>query len=87
MWFDSDATQGYNLNVCTSTDVWTPLFSDISNNVGIGTSSPIGAFVVVNGNVGIGTWSPIGQLEVRGGSGATRIWTGAGTDTECDRGR
>src|SRR6185503_17777259 len=36
----------------------------------------------MTGNVGIGTWSPIGSLEVRGTS-ATRIWTGAGTDTNA----
>ncbi len=35
-----------------------------SNNVGIGTSTPQGGFVVTNGNVGIGTWAPDNPLFV-----------------------
>jgi len=37
-----------------------------SNNVGIGTSTPQGGFVVTNGNVGIGTWAPVKFLDVEG---------------------
>ena len=35
-----------------------------SNNVGIGTSTPQGGFVVTNGNVGIGTWVPAQSFEI-----------------------
>ncbi len=35
-------------------------------NVGIGTSTPQGGFVVTNGNVGIGTWSPVKPFTVIG---------------------
>jgi hypothetical protein len=52
-------------------------------NIGIGTSTPVGALTVMSGNVGIGTWSPVGALEVKGLAGATRIWTGTGTDTNA----
>ena len=37
-------------------------------NVGIGTTTPQGGFVVTNGNVGIGTWAPGAALIVRGGN-------------------
>ena len=53
-----------------------------SGNIGFGTLNPVAGLSVMTGNVGIGTWSPIGSLEVKGGS-ATRIWTGAGTDTNA----
>ncbi len=50
---------------------WTQIGSNIytttgSNNVGIGTTTPQGGFVVTNGNVGIGTWSPVNALSVAG---------------------
>jgi filamentous hemagglutinin len=54
-----------------------------TGNVGIGTLTPVAGTAIMNGNVGIGTWSPVGALEVKGLSGATRIWTGAGTDTNA----
>ncbi len=37
-----------------------------NGNVGIGTTAPVGGFVVMNGNVGIGTFSPNAALEVLG---------------------
>jgi len=39
-----------------------------SGNVGVGTTTPQGGFVVTNGNVGIGTWVPGGSLDVEGTS-------------------
>jgi len=51
----------------------TPTFSNATysalftgGNVGIGTTTPQGAFVVTNGNVGIGTWSPTQTVTVSG---------------------
>lgn len=38
-----------------------------SGNVGIGTATQTGAFVVTGGNVGIGTWIPSAALNVKGG--------------------
>jgi len=35
-----------------------------SGNLGVGTTTPQGAFVVTNGNVGIGTWVPGSALQV-----------------------
>jgi len=48
---------------------WTASGSNVytttgSNNVGIGTSTPQGGFVVNNGNVGIGTWAPADLFQV-----------------------
>jgi hypothetical protein len=64
----SSGVAGWSLN---GTNVYT---TTGSNNVGIGTSTPRGGFVVTNGNVGIGTWAPISTLSVAGnaviGSGA-----------------
>jgi hypothetical protein len=42
-----------------------------NGNVGIGTTTPQGAFVVTNGNVGVGTWAPRGLLDVEGTVGAS----------------
>lgn len=63
---------------------------DVSGNIGIGTTAPLGGFVVMNGNVGIGTWSPTNKLQVVGtvaataftgnGSGLTGIAAGGWTD-------
>ncbi len=50
-----------------------------SGNIGIGTSTPQGGFVVTNGSVGIGTWAPASQFHVKGGSAGLRIQrTGGG---------
>ena len=43
-----------------------PFNTSVNMNVGIGTATPQGAFVVVNGNVGIGTWAPATALDVAG---------------------
>ena len=45
------------------------------SNVGIGTSTPQGAFVVTNGNVGIGTWVPSNILSV-GANAFGVTWNG-----------
>ena len=42
-----------------------------TGNVGIGTNTPQGAFVVTNGNVGIGTWAPSALLNVNGAATIT----------------
>ena len=39
---------------------------DDNGNVGIGTTTPVGALSVMNGNVGIGTWVPTQQLQIIG---------------------
>ncbi len=45
----------------------TPALTMLTNgNVGIGTTTPQGGFVVTNGNVGIGTWAPRTMLDVSG---------------------
>ncbi len=52
-WTWSALASGPNFNDTTSK----PLTGNSSGNVGIGTTTPQGAFVVTNGNVGIGTWT------------------------------
>jgi len=52
-----------------------------AGNVGIGTSTPQGAFVVTNGNVGIGTWAPRGQLDVEGTLSVTTFGGNVGIGT------
>ena len=37
-----------------------------TNNIGIGTTTPVGGLTVMNGNVGIGTWVPGLILDVKG---------------------
>jgi len=44
-----------------------PFNTSHSMNIGIGTATPQGAFVVTNGNVGIGTWAPSAALDVETG--------------------
>jgi len=45
------------------------VYTTVGNeNVGIGTTTPQGGFVVTNGNVGIGTWAPAALLAVGPGS-------------------
>jgi len=43
-----------------------PFNTASSGNIGIGTTTPQGGFVVMNGNVGIGTWLPANTLDVKG---------------------
>src|SRR5204862_195564 len=69
------------------------LLMNSSGNVGVGTTTPVGALTVMNGNVGIGTWSPTAKLQVIGivkatsftgdGSGLTGLSAGA-TITDAD---
>jgi len=51
-----------------ATASYLPFNTSVNMNVGIGTSTPQGAFVVTNGNVGIGTWAPQGALVVQNGN-------------------
>jgi hypothetical protein len=74
-----NSNQAINFNVSSVTK----MAITGGGNVGIGTVTPVNGTAIMNGNVGIGTWSPVGALEVKGLSGATRIWTGAGTDTNA----
>jgi hypothetical protein len=46
-----------------------PFNTNVNMNVGIGTSTPMGALAVMSGNVGIGTWVPGGALVVMGNVG------------------
>jgi hypothetical protein len=60
-----------------------PFNTSVNMNVGIGTSTPQSAFVVVNGNVGIGTWTAAGgNLIVNGGGnvGISTAWPGQALD-------
>lgn len=60
----------------SAVDTNTRLTIDSSGNIGIGTTTPQGAFVVTNGNVGIGTFTADGgRLIVKGGN------VGIGTTT------
>src|SRR5262245_24505812 len=43
----------------------------VGSNIGIGTSTPVGALTVMSGNVGVGTWSPTQRLQVVGTVSAT----------------
>ncbi len=59
------------------------LVIDGSGNIGIGTDTPIGGFLITNGNVGIGTWTAMGgQLIVRGPGnvGIGSAWPGKTLD-------
>ena len=43
-----------------------PFNTNVNLNVGIGTSTPMGALAVMSGNVGIGTWAPVKPFSVIG---------------------
>lgn len=49
-----------------------------SDNVGMGTTAPVGGLVVMNGNVGIGTWSPTSTWQVKGPGGNNLTNAGGG---------
>jgi hypothetical protein len=50
----------------------------MTNNVGMGTSTPQAGLVVTNGNVGIGTWAPAGKFQVNGSTTPSFIITSSG---------
>ncbi len=57
-----------------------------SDNVGVGTTTPQGGFVVTNGNVGIGTWAPQSLLDVYGAGDAyftTNVGIGSVNPTQA----
>jgi hypothetical protein len=45
---------------------YTPFNTNVGGNIGVGTATPQGKFVVIGGNVGIGTWAPNSQFQVNG---------------------
>ncbi len=51
-------------------------------NVGIGTTTPQGGFVVINGNVGIGTWSPGQTLDLYDVDGTGLRFKNAGSSNK-----
>ncbi len=60
-----------------------PLNTSVNQNIGIGTTTPLGALIVSSGNVGIGTWTTAGgSLIVRGGAnvGIGSAWPGVRLD-------
>ncbi len=65
----SDSAGNATWTAAGSVGPWTQVGTNIyatGNNVGVGTTTPQGAFVVTNGNVGIGTWAPGAALDVFG---------------------
>ncbi len=64
------STTGFNtLGGYTQSGVSPNVFTGVTSygdNVGVGTSTPQGAFTVTSGNVGIGTWAPSQALDVIG---------------------
>lgn len=62
---------------------YTPFNANVAGNIGVGTTTPQGKFVVVGGNVGIGTWTAAGgNLIVNGGGnvGIGSAWPGVALD-------
>jgi hypothetical protein len=47
-----------------------------AGNIGIGTTTPVGALTVMNGNVGIGTWVPASNLSIAGPEGGNLLSVG-----------
>jgi hypothetical protein len=69
----SDSVGDVTWTAAGSVGPWTQVGTNIyetGNNVGVGTTTPQGGFVVTNGNVGIGTWAPRGLFDVEGTAGA-----------------
>ena len=65
---DANSTGTNNFFIWDRANTALRLLIDPNGNVGIGTSTPQGGFVVNNGNVGIGTWAPGGALVVMNGN-------------------
>ena len=62
----SGLTTGYLPKSATATTVSDSVILQSGSNIGIGTATPQGSFVVVGGNVGIGSVSPTQVLDVSG---------------------
>lgn len=61
-----------------NTNGTTKMIVQSDGNVGVGTTTPQGGFVVNNGRVGIGTWAPQASIEVGGANPVIRA-TGSGS--------
>ena len=62
-----------------------PFDTNVTGNIGVGTSTPQSKFVIVNGNVGIGTWTAAGGNLIINGNGNVGIgsaWPGQLMDVQ-----
>ena len=72
--FSGDGSALTNISAGGWTDGGTTVYNTTgSDNVGIGTTTPQGGFVVTNGNVGIGTWAPNSLFNVKGSLSAVVV--------------
>lgn len=83
---DRNIIIGYDIDAPSATgdnqlNIGNVIYGDIAtDNVGIGTSTPVGGFVVMSGNAGIGTWSPTKGLQVIGNAQIFGASSAVGTE-------